>query len=156
MAVEQKFFCDRTTEKTVTLMVTDNQNSPLELSNSTQRLSCQYPLSAVKVAFLRLKIVELMTSNVQDLSEEHPNNIYNNSWKYIKTEETDCLTEDACKNKYNATGTVIAREYVAELSARKDETIRFHVKFSKGSHMQFTWMLEEDLGINEPHVEMVD
>ena len=49
MAVEQKFFCDRTTEKTVTLTVTDNQNTPLTLTNTTQRLSCQYPLSAVKV-----------------------------------------------------------------------------------------------------------
>ena len=49
MALEQKFFCDRTTEKTVTLKVTDNQNNPLTLQNTTQRLSCQYPLSAVKV-----------------------------------------------------------------------------------------------------------
>ena len=49
LAVEQKFFCDRTTEKTITLTVTDNQNTPLTLTNTTQRLSCQYPLSAVKV-----------------------------------------------------------------------------------------------------------
>ena len=47
LAVEQKFFCDRTTEKTITLTVTDNQNTPLTLTNTTQRLSCQYPLSAV-------------------------------------------------------------------------------------------------------------
>ena len=50
LAVEQKFFCDRTTEKTVTLSVTDNQNTPLTLTNTTQRLSCQYPLSAVTVS----------------------------------------------------------------------------------------------------------
>ena len=29
LAVEQKFFCDRTTEKTVKLTVTDNQNTPI-------------------------------------------------------------------------------------------------------------------------------
>ena len=45
---------------------------------------------------------------------------------------------------------------MATLSARKDETIRFHVKFSKGSHMQFTWMLEEDLGDSFPHVEEIN
>ena len=28
LAVEQKFFCDRTTEKTVTLTITDSQNVP--------------------------------------------------------------------------------------------------------------------------------
>ena len=34
LAVEQKFFCDRTTEKTITLTVTDNQNTPLTLTNT--------------------------------------------------------------------------------------------------------------------------
>ena len=47
LAVEQKFFCDRTTEKTIVLTVRDHQESPAILSNSTVRLSCQYPLSAV-------------------------------------------------------------------------------------------------------------
>ena len=61
-----------------------------------------------------------------------------------------------CQNQYHDNGTVIAREYEARLSARKDETIRFHVKFSKGSHMQFTWMLEEDLGDTFPHVEEIN
>ena len=139
LAVEQKFFCDRTTEKTVTLKVTDNQNSPVTLTNSTQRLSCQYPLSAVK-----------------DLSELHFHNVYNNSWKYVKTEETDCDSEESCQNQYHDNGTVIAREYEAWLSARKDETIRFHVKFSKGSHMRFTWMLDEDLGSDHAHVEEIN
>ena len=115
LAVEQKFFCDRTTEKTVTLTVQDNQNLPTTLKNSTVRLSCQYPLSAVK-----------------DLSELNENNVYNNSWEYIKVEETDCASEVLCKNKQYDNGTVIAREYEARLSARKDERIRFHVKFSKG------------------------
>ena len=138
LAVEQKFFCDRTTEKTVTLTVTDNQNSPVTFTNSTVRLSCQYPLSAVK-----------------DLSESNENNVYNNSWHYIKVEETDCASEVLCKNKLYDNGTVIAREYEASLSARKDERIRFHVKFSKGSHMNFTWMFDEDLGSNHPHVKYV-
>ena len=38
-----------------------------------------------------------------------------------------------------------AREYEASLWARKDEEIRFHIKFSKGSHVNFTWMLEASL-----------
>ena len=124
LAVEQKFFCDRTTEKTVTLTVTDNQNTPNTLKNSTVRLSCQYPLSAVK-----------------DLSELNENNVYNNSWKYIKVEETDCASEVLCKNKQYDNGTVIAREYEASLSARKDERIRFHVKFSKGKSQPQTVIL---------------
>ena len=138
LAVEQKFFCDRTTEKTVTLTVTDNQNTPVTFANSTVRLSCQYPLSAVK-----------------DLSESNENNVFNNSWHYIKVEETDCASEVLCKNKLYDNGTVIAREYEASLSARKDERIRFHVKFSKGSHMKFTWMFDEDLGSTHPHVKQV-
>ena len=137
LAVEQKFFCDRTTEKTIKLSVKDNQNNPKELTNSTIRLSCQYPLSAVK-----------------DLSEFNEFNKYNNSWKYVKTEETDC-EELACKNEKYENGTIIAREYEAWLSARKDETVRFHIKFSKGSHMTFTWLMEEDLGEKYPHVKKV-
>ena len=137
LAVEQKFFCDRTTEKTIVLTVKDNQDTQKTLKNSTVRLSCQYPLSAVK-----------------DLSEFNEENKYNNSWKYVKTEETDC-EESACKNERYENGTVKAREYEAWLSARKDEKVRFHIKFSKGSHMSFTWMLEEDLGENHPHVEEV-
>ena len=34
LAVEQKFFCDRTTEKTVTLTVTDNQDTPVVIKCS--------------------------------------------------------------------------------------------------------------------------
>ena len=40
LAIEQKFFCDRTTEKTVTLTARDNQNSQKRVSNSTVRLRC--------------------------------------------------------------------------------------------------------------------
>ena len=138
LAVEQKFFCDRTTEKTIVLTVKDNQNVQKTLTNSTVRMSCQYPLSAV-----------------QDLSESNTENKYNNSWNYIKTEETDC-EESLCKNERYENGTVKAREYEAWLSARKDETIRFHIKFSKGSHMSFTWMLEEDVGANFTHVKEVN
>ena len=36
-------------------------------------MSCQYPLAGVK-----------------DLSELNMNNVENNTWKYIKTDETDC------------------------------------------------------------------
>ena len=41
-------------------------------------------------------------------------------------------------------GSVKPRVYEASLWVRKDEQIRFHVKFSKGSHMKFTWMLSTD------------
>ena len=137
--------------------MTDNQNTALTLTNTTQRLSCQYPLSAVKVSNCEnLLIVLTVKILFKDLSEFHPNNVYNNSWEYVKTNETDCLTDLECQNQYHDNGTVIAREYEARLSARKDETIRFHVKFSKGSHMQFTWMLEEDLGDTFPHVEEIN
>ena len=85
----------------------------------------------------------------------------NNTWSYIKTDETDCVGS-GCENKEHPNGTIIvrtaiqprcsklsgnliqqAREYAASLWARKDEEIRFHIKFSKGSHVNFTWMLEE-------------
>ena len=49
-------------------------------------------------------------------------------------------------------GHVIPRLYEAELSVRKDETIRFHVRFSKGSHMKFTWMLDSDETIPPPRI----
>ena len=37
LAVEQKFFCDRTTEKTVTLTVKDNQNTQKTVTNTKVR-----------------------------------------------------------------------------------------------------------------------
>lgn len=40
LAIEQKFFCDRTTEKTVTVVARDNQNSQKTVTNSTVRLRC--------------------------------------------------------------------------------------------------------------------
>ena len=46
LAIEQKFFCDRTTEKTVTLFARDNQNSQKTVSNSTVRLRCFYKTSS--------------------------------------------------------------------------------------------------------------
>lgn len=136
VAVEQKFFCDRTTEKTVTLTVKDNQSTQKTLQNSTVRLSCQYPLSAA-----------------YDLSVHDMNNKENNTWKFIKTNETECEANE-CVNKKDINGTIIPRVYEAELWARKDEVIRFHIKFSKGSHVNFTWMFEEDLGENFPHVRV--
>jgi hypothetical protein len=44
------------------------------------------------------------------------------------------------------------RVYEAELSARKNETIRFHIKFSKGSHMRISWMLDSDEQIPPPRI----
>ena len=41
-------------------------------------------------------------------------------------------------------GAVKPRIYEATLSVRREETIKFHIKFSKGSHMTFTWMLDSD------------
>ena len=42
LAVEQKFFCDRTTEKTVTLTVTDNGN---DATVSNSQFSFRYDLT---------------------------------------------------------------------------------------------------------------
>ena len=111
----------------------DNQNIPKVLTNSTVRMSCQYPLSAV-----------------YDLTRFDEKNRENNTWNFIKTEETEC---EVCENARMENGTLIPRVYEAELSARKNETIRFHIKFSKGSHMNFTWMFDEDLGTEFPHVK---
>ena len=138
LAVEQKFFCDRTTEKTITLTVKDNQNTQKTVTNTTIRMSCQYPLSAA-----------------YDLTIHDMNNVENNTWKFIKTNETECEA-NTCENKKHENGTIIPRLYEAELWARKDEKIRFHIKFSKGSHVNFTWMLEEDLGDGNPHVKLED
>ena len=110
----------------------DNQNIQKVLTNSTVRMSCQYPLSAV-----------------YDLTRFNEKNKENNSWHFIKTEETEC---EICENVKLENGTLLARIYEAELWARVDETIRFHIKFSKGSHMNFTWMLDEDLGTEFHHV----
>lgn len=138
LAVEQKFFCDRTTEKTVTLTVKDNQNTQKLLTNSTVRMSCQYPLSAA-----------------YDLTIHDMNNEENNTWSFIKTNETECAANQ-CENKKHENGTIIPRFYEAELWAKVDETIRFHIRFSKGSHVNFTWMFEEDLGNGNPHVKKED
>ena len=75
LAVEQKFFCDRTTEKTVNLSVTDSQNVPLTLWNSTMRLSCQYPLAGVT-----------------DLSRLNEMNSQNNTWETVK-DRLSCVGE---------------------------------------------------------------
>ena len=98
-------------------------------------MSCQYPLTSV-----------------YDLTRFDPKNTENNTWNFIKTEETEC---EVCHNIRLDNGTLLPRVYEAELSARKNEVIRFHIKFSKGSHMNFTWTLDEDLGLNFPHVEEV-
>ena len=110
----------------------DNQNTKKVLTNSTVRMSCQYPLSAV-----------------YDLTRFNEKNKENNSWHFIKTEETEC---EICENVKLENGTLLPRIYEAELWARVDETIRFHIKFSRGSHMNFTWMLDEDLGTEFHHV----
>jgi hypothetical protein len=138
LAVEQKFFCDRTSEKTVTLTVKDNQDTMKTVTNSTVRLSCQYPLSGA-----------------YDLTIDDMNNKENNTWTFVKTNETEC-EGNMCENKRHENGTIIPRIYQAELWARKDEQIRFHIKFSKGSHVNFTWMFEEDLGDTHPHVKLED
>ena len=98
-------------------------------------MSCQYPLTSV-----------------YDLTRFDEENKENNTWNFIKTEETEC---EVCENLKMENGTLIPRVYEAELSARNNEEIRFHIKFSKGSHMNFTWMFDEDLGVEYPHVKEV-
>ena len=99
-------------------------------------MSCQYPLASV-----------------YDLTKFNEMNKQNNSWSFIKTVETECKT---CENRRLDNGTLLPRVYEAELWARVNETIRFHIKFSKGSHMNFTWMLDEDLGVEFDHIRQVN
>ena len=61
MPLQYEFFCDRTTEKTVTLTVTDLLAE--ETKVKTRKMSCQYPIFAI-----------------EDLSPGHESNAQNNSW----------------------------------------------------------------------------
>ena len=98
-------------------------------------MSCQYPLTSV-----------------YDITRFNEMNVEENTWNFLKTEETEC---EVCQNVQLENGTLIARVYEAELSARINEVIRFHIRFSKGSHMNFTWTFEEDLGVNYYHTREV-
>ena len=75
---EQALFCDKTTEKTVTVTVTDEVNSNIG-AIATKRLSCMYPLMEIKdvsadaVRYsqnldIPLKIIENMTTGEELLS----------------------------------------------------------------------------------------
>ena len=70
LPVKFRFFCDRTTEKTVTLTLTDQLGEKAKAK--TRKISCQYPIFAV-----------------QDLSADHADNKHNNSWTLMKAFPTD-------------------------------------------------------------------
>ena len=54
-----------------------------------------------------------------------------------------------CDEEYDAnSGEKLPREYLARLWARREETIRFHIEFHVGSHVVFSWMLEDDGGVH--------
>ena len=115
MPLQKQFFCDRTTEKTVTLTVTDNLNK--NTSVSTRKLSCQYPIF-----------------EIEDMTADHADNKQNNSWTV--------LDEFPSKAEIEKDET-IAKTYKARLWVRKDETIVFKAKFGKGSHMNIAWNITQ-------------
>ena len=112
--LKKRFFCDRTTEKTVTLTITDLLEETTEVK--TRTLSCQYP------------IFEIL-----DLSATHAMNQQNNSWTLIEKFPTTEEIEEGNR----------AKTYRATLWARKDETIYFSAKFGKGSHMSIKWKIND-------------
>ena len=63
--------------------MTDNQNTPLTLWNSTVKLSCQYPLAGV-----------------DDLTQENEKNIQNNTWEVVK-DRLSCVGEVGCEDRYD-------------------------------------------------------
>ena len=108
-----KFFCDRTTEKTVTLTLTDQLDKTTAVK--TRKISCQYPIFAV-----------------QDLSADHDDNKKNNSWSLMEAFPSDAtILANPSVNK----------TYKARLWVRENEEIVFAVKFGKGSHMSITWTI---------------
>merc|ERR1719209_1921142 len=86
LPIEQKFFCDRATEKTVTIWVKDNQDTRTIVSNSTVRLSCQHPLSAV-----------------YDMTMNNSRNTEQNNLVQLRTDETECLETGCTILRYNDT-----------------------------------------------------
>lgn len=116
--VEKKFFCDRTTEKTVTILLED----PLAntRSVSTRKVSCQYDLI-----------------KIEDLSSVHPENTNNNTWHVTKEFPTP---EEIKENQEK--GLASDTSYHAQAWVRENEELRFHVKFAEGSHVRVEWKIE--------------
>ena len=82
LPLQFRFFCDRTTEKTVTLTLTDQLDKKTEVK--TRELSCQYPILAV-----------------QDLSADHADNKYNTSWTLMKAFPSDqAILDEPTVRKY--------------------------------------------------------
>ena len=113
ITIQKKFFCDRTTEKTLTLILKD----PLQNTRrvSTRKVSCQYDL------------VE-----ITDLSFDHPENTKNNSWHLLQPFPTK---EDLELDPY------FPKIYRASAWVTESETLKFKVKFAEGSHVKVTWKI---------------
>ena len=78
-------------------------------------MSCQYPILEIK-----------------DLSPYHPLNTNNNTWHVV----TPFPTAEALEaNEF------LDKIYSAQAWARQDETLRFHVRFAEGSHVQISWKI---------------
>ncbi len=111
MTVEKKFFCDRTTEKTVYLDLYDWLGNQKWIR--TRKVSCQYDL----VKFT-------------DLSFDHVENTKNNSWHVIQDFPTEDMMELGMPKIYKASA------WVSE-----GDTLKFRVRFEEGSHVQVFWLL---------------
>lgn len=113
MTVEKKYFCDRTTEKTVTVVLKDALGNSRNVS--TRKVSCQYDL------------VEIF-----DQSFEHEDNVQNNTWN---------VEENFPSEAQLALDPWTPKIYRASAWAVKDETLKFRVKFSEGSHVKVSWKI---------------
>ena len=112
LQVEKKFFCDRTTEKTVTILLEDPLGNTRSVS--TRKVSCQYDLI-----------------KIEDLSALHPLNTNNNTWHVSK--------EFPTPEEIKEGGVLVDTSYHAQAWVRENEELRFHVRFAEGSHVRVTW-----------------
>ena len=67
--LEKKFFCDKATEKTVSLMVKDQFDTGSHKQVHTKKVSCQFPIL-----------------EIWDLSSTNPDNLFANGWEVSENE----------------------------------------------------------------------
>ena len=108
MGIEKRFFCDRTTEKTVHLELKDPLGNTR--MQSTRKVSCQYPIL-----------------DVEDLSFTHKDNVKNNTWHVKQKFPTNEFIAEMEEMEI-----FIPKYYEAEAWVAKDEKLTFQVnKYTK-------------------------
>ncbi len=129
--LEKKFFCDRTTEKTVWLTVRDRFG--YERTVSTKKVSCQFPI---------LDIHDISSTDVENpkyglelcIEWMLQNRIFSvNGWEVTQ----NFPTVEHVK-LFNT-----PRVYNATVWARENEELTFRVRFGRGSHIRVTWNMTD-------------